>query len=280
MNARSWTLPSFRCRLLARNRNKCSTAQCSAFEEAADYARVRAIHGQAPVPWGDINRNPQAMAACSNRPDRRILPPWAPSHERRSTAARSGRRLNARPKRASKPTALPAKPGTNACSVSKGQPNPRRHWAMRSMRDTGIWKSAASVATPTRPSRSISSGDRRQRRSMSWSVTCAARTARRSGAIRTSAAIWLRCARRRYRRAIRRRIGGRGNGDSQPRNQDRQRLFDSLLSLLLPHGYADRTWTSHLSLRIAKVLFGGFSRVQYCFRPAVAVGCPFDLGAF
>jgi hypothetical protein len=53
--------------------------------------------------------------------------------------------------------------------------------------------------------------DRRQRRSMSWSATCAARIVPRSEAIPTSGAIWWRCARPRSRRAIRPRRGGRGN---------------------------------------------------------------------
>ena len=42
---------------------------------------------------------------------------------------------------------------------------------------------------------------------------CAARTARRSGAIRTNAAIWLHCGKRRFRRAIHRRRGGRASGE-------------------------------------------------------------------
>jgi endonuclease YncB( thermonuclease family) len=45
---------------------------------------------------------------------------------------------------------------------------------------------------------------------MSWCATCAASIARRPVATRISAAIWLRCDRRRYQRLIRRRRGGRG----------------------------------------------------------------------
>jgi hypothetical protein len=48
-------------------------------------------------------------------------------------------------------------------------------------------------------------------RSMNWNATCAARTARRSGAMLTSGAIWSRCASARSRRAIRPRRGGRTN---------------------------------------------------------------------
>jgi len=43
--------------------------------------------------------------------------------------------------------------------------------------------------------------------------SCAARTARRCGAIRTSAAIWSRFGAARFRRAIRRRVGGRESGE-------------------------------------------------------------------
>jgi hypothetical protein len=41
------------------------------------------------------------------------------------------------------------------------------------------------------------------------------RTARRSAAIRTSAAIWWRCGGRRFRRAIRRRTGGPESGEER-----------------------------------------------------------------
>ena len=65
-----------------------------------------------------------------------------------------------------------------------------------------------------RPLRWTSCAGRRRRRSMNWSATCGARTARRSGAIRTSAATWWRCGRPRFRRAIRPRRGGRASGES------------------------------------------------------------------
>jgi len=60
---------------------------------------------------------------------------------------------------------------------------------------------------------STSCGDRRQRRSMSWSDTCAAASAPKSDAIRTSGAIWSRCDRTRSAPAIRPRRGGRANDD-------------------------------------------------------------------
>lgn len=43
-------------------------------------------------------------------------------------------------------------------------------------------------------------------------TTCAARIARKCGAIRTSGAIWWRCGRREFRRAILLRYGGRESG--------------------------------------------------------------------
>ena len=52
-----------------------------------------------------------------------------------------------------------------------------------------------------------------QHRSMSWSGTCAAASARRCAAIRTNAAIWWRCERRRFRPVIRRQRGGRASDD-------------------------------------------------------------------
>ena len=80
--------------------------------------------------------------------------------------------------------------------------------ATRSMPLTAISKFVASVATPIRPLRSTSCGDRRRRRSMSWNATCGARTAWKFAAIRTSAAIWWRCERPRSPRIILRQRGG------------------------------------------------------------------------
>jgi hypothetical protein len=54
-----------------------------------------------------------------------------------------------------------------------------------------------------------------QHRSMSWSGTCAAASARRCAAIRTNAAIWWRCERRRFRPVIRRQRGGRENDNAK-----------------------------------------------------------------
>jgi hypothetical protein len=56
-----------------------------------------------------------------------------------------------------------------------------------------------SAATRTRPLRSTSCGGQRPRRSTSWSVACGAGIVRRFEAFPSSAAIWLRSGRRRYR---------------------------------------------------------------------------------
>ena len=74
---------------------------------------------------------------------------------------------------------------------------------MRSMRATCILRFAASVEIPIRRRPRSSCGGRRRRRSMSWSAICAARTARRCAAILTSAAIWWRCERKKFRLATR-----------------------------------------------------------------------------
>jgi hypothetical protein len=71
----------------------------------------------------------------------------------------------------------------------------------------------ALAATRTRLSPSTSCADRRQRRSTNSNATCAAASAPKYGAIRTSAAIWSRCDRRRFQQTIRRRHGGRGSVD-------------------------------------------------------------------
>jgi hypothetical protein len=88
----------------------------------------------------------------------------------------------------------------------------RRRWATRSTPDFFISKSAASAATRTRPLPWTSCDGLSPRRSMNWNATCAARTALRCAAIRTSAAIWSRRGQRRFQRAIRPRRGGRENG--------------------------------------------------------------------
>ena len=81
----------------------------------------------------------------------------------------------------------------------------RRHQRrVRLPRSRNAW-----AATRTRPSRSTSCGDRRQRRSTNWNATCGAGTAHGFKADRTSAAILSRCGRQRFPRPIRHRRGGR-----------------------------------------------------------------------
>lgn len=111
-------------------------------------------------------------------------------------------------------TSSPASPGTTACWPSRDRRSLRLLSATPSTQATAILRSAAWAAIPTRPSRSMWSGGRRQLQFMSWSGTCVARTARGCAAIRTSGATWSRCGRRRPRRAIRRRRGGRGRDDA------------------------------------------------------------------
>ena len=66
---------------------------------------------------------------------------------------------------------------------------------------------------PIRLSRSTSSGGPRQRQSMNWSATCAARTARRCAAIPTSGAILSRCGSPKFRPTNRRQHGRRASDD-------------------------------------------------------------------
>jgi hypothetical protein len=68
------------------------------------------------------------------------------------------------------------------------------------------------AATRIKPSSSTSCGDQRGRRYMNWNDTCDARTVQKSGAIRTSVAIWWRCGRIRFQPAIRHQHGGRESG--------------------------------------------------------------------
>jgi hypothetical protein len=97
-----------------------------------------------------------------------------------------------------------------ACDAWTDRRSPRRRSVTRSMQGTSILRSAASTAIPIRPLPSTLCGARRQRRSMSWSATCDARTALRCAVMPISAAIWSRYGAPRFRRAIRRHIGGRG----------------------------------------------------------------------
>ena len=80
-------------------------------------------------------------------------------------------------------------------------------------RVTSISKSNALAATRIKRSRWISCGGRRRRRSTNWNATCAARIARRSVAIPTSAAIWWRCGRLKFLLVIHRQRGGRASDD-------------------------------------------------------------------
>ena len=105
----------------------------------------------------------------------------------------------------------------------------RLRWVTRLTPVNSISKCAALAATPTRPLPSTSCGDRRQRRSMNWNATCAARTAPRFGAIPIRGAIWSRCASARSRRAIRHRHGGRVSGE---REGGRMKLSKKALPLL------------------------------------------------
>ena len=141
-----------------------------------------------------------------------ILHAWARNRERRFTARRSGHRRNAPQRHARKPTGSPARRGTRACSAFGDRRSHRRHWATRSTPVTAIWKCGASAATRNRPLRSISCGDRRQRQSTNSNATCAARTARRRAAVRTSEATLWRYAARKSPRATHRRAGGQVNG--------------------------------------------------------------------
>jgi hypothetical protein len=91
--------------------------------------------------------------------------------------------------------------------------NPRLRWATRSMLATDILKFDASGAIPTKPSPSTSCAGQRRHPFTNWNGICAARIARRFAVTRISAATWWRCGQRRFRRAIRPRLGGRGNDE-------------------------------------------------------------------
>jgi hypothetical protein len=119
------------------------------------------------------------------------------------------------------------------CRRLRGQANRRQPWTAHSMQDTAILKSVALAVIRTRPLPWASCADRRRRPSTNWNVTCVARTARRFGAIPTSAAISSRYGRRRSRLLIRRRHSGRANDDCCLRQKFRvsypclRRLFDA-----------------------------------------------------
>src|SRR5205085_12023482 len=75
-------------------------------------------------------------------------------------------------------------------------------------------------ATTISPSRWTACGDRGPRRSLNWRAMCGAAGAPEAGAIRASAAIWVRCVRPRSRRATRPLRGGRGSGRDCPMASD------------------------------------------------------------
>jgi hypothetical protein len=86
---------------------------------------------------------------------------------------------------------------------------------------------AVSAARPIRLSRSTSCGARRRRPSTSLSATCAAATAPSFAAFPTSGAIWSRYAPPIFRRAIRRRPGGRESVDGVQSLQHRRGLWSA-----------------------------------------------------
>jgi hypothetical protein len=164
----------------------CLQYVCKTIDRQAADAPAISIHDQR----ADIHLDPQAIAACCYERTGGILRPWVPNHESRSTARQSGHLRSGQPRRASRLIGSPATLGTSACSDTRDQPSPRPLWATHSMLVTAISKSDALVAIPIRPSPSTLCVVRRRRQSMNWSATCDARTARRFGATRTSAAIW------------------------------------------------------------------------------------------
>jgi hypothetical protein len=89
----------------------------------------------------------QAVAACESDLGWRILSLWGPNHARPFTALRSAHRLSAPLRHERKPTNLPAKPGTSACSVTRDRPSRRPLWVTGSMPVIGVSKYGASAAT-------------------------------------------------------------------------------------------------------------------------------------
>jgi hypothetical protein len=132
---------------------------------------------------------PQSVAACLSLVARRILSRMGGKSRETIYGASVRRRQSGRRKHVREPTGSPVRRGTSACSAFRDRRSHRRHWAMRSMPGSAISKSNALAATRIRPLPSTSCGDRRQRRSMSWSATCAADNAPKSGAVPTSGAM-------------------------------------------------------------------------------------------
>jgi hypothetical protein len=161
-------------------------------------------------PLCPARHRPQSVAACLSIVPRRILSRMGTKSRETiygridtgSGRAGDGSTQASRPARLRGVEQAHARLSRSGAAIARaGRRDQRRIWLSRSEN--------VLAATPTRPLRSTSSGDRRQRRSMSLSDTCAARTARKFAAIRTSAAIWSRCAPPRSRRVIRPRRGGR-----------------------------------------------------------------------
>ena len=103
----------------------------------------RTVRPPSPRALASVCQQPQALAACRCPPGWRILNAWAPNHATPFSALPSGPRLTAPPLPARKPTGLPAKRGTSACSAIAARRNHRRRSAMPSMPHTFISKSAA-----------------------------------------------------------------------------------------------------------------------------------------
>ena len=125
-----------------------------------------------------------STAICSGLPVPRgpaILSRMGTNRARPFTAHRSGQRRSGRRKHARKPTGSPSRRGTSACSAFKVRRSHRRRWVTRSTPGMAISKCDALAATRTKPWRSTSCGDQRQRRSMNLSDTCGARIAQRFG---------------------------------------------------------------------------------------------------
>jgi hypothetical protein len=145
---------------------------------------------------------------------------WVRNQERPSTALRSGHRRSARWKLArSRPArrrgveqAHARLSGSGAAVAAAGRCDQRRVWPSRSEMP---WLQHPSDRCPRH---------RAATEDHTWSTnsnaTCAARTARRFAAIRSSEAIWSRCERRRFRQAIHRRRGGRASGEHHARHPD------------------------------------------------------------
>jgi len=176
-------------------------------------AALTVVQLAAPPPLCPARHPPQSVAACPNVAARRSSLAWARSRERRSMARPSGPQRRKPPAPGARLTRLLAARGTCACSAFRVRPSHRPRSAMRSMPGTAISKSNALAATRIRPSRWMSCGDRRQRRTMNSNATCGAASVPKSGAIHTSAAIWSRCDQTRFQPTIRRQRGGRASGE-------------------------------------------------------------------